>query len=134
MNSDSNTAAKTWSAFPGDLQEAIRRRAEEIYIRSGRTPGCDVANWMQAEEEILGEAADRDVSKIDSSKGARRAVVIRINGVDYIGEYSPETSDGYTPGEFAAGAAIPVRFDGDKMFVRRSNGQELETTLVKETG
>jgi len=38
---------------PADLHEAIRRRAEEIYVRSGRIPGRDVENWAQAEREIL---------------------------------------------------------------------------------
>jgi hypothetical protein len=129
MNSYSDSAPQTWSAFPGDLHEAIRRRAEEIYIRNGRIPGRDIANWMQAEAEILREAAARDVSK-----GTRRAVVIRLNGVEYIGEYSPATCDGYTPGEFAAGDPTPVRFEGDKMFVTRSNGKELQTTVVKKPG
>jgi hypothetical protein len=129
MHSKSESARKSWSAFPGDLHDAIRRRAEDIYVRNGRIPGRDVANWMQAEAEILREAADRDVSK-----GTRRAVVIRVNGVEYIGEYSQQTSDGYAPGEFAAGDPTPVRFEGDKMFVTRSNGKELETTVVKKPG
>ena len=38
-----------------------------------------------------------------------------------------EISDGYIPGEFGSGAAVSVRFEGDKMFVRRKNGKELET-------
>jgi Protein of unknown function (DUF2934) len=124
MSSNSESASKTWSAFPGDLHEAIRGRAKEIYIRNGCIPGRDVQNWMEAEEEILRE----------SKEAHRRAVVIRVNGVAYVGEYSPESSDGYVPGEFATGDPIPVRFERDKMFVQRANGKELETTLVKQTG
>ena len=64
----------------------------------------------------------------------RTAIVVRVNGVEYIGEYKPELSNGYVPGEFGTGAAVPVRIEGKKMFVRRPNGQELETRIVKKTG
>jgi hypothetical protein len=105
-------------------EEAIRRRAEEIYIRNGKVAGYDVHNWMQAEKEILREAAER--------AGRRTAVVINVNGIRYIGEYWGEFAEGYTPGEFAAGGSVPVRFEGDQMFVQRPNGRgELRTTLVK---
>jgi hypothetical protein len=111
-------------AAHADLQEAIRRRAEEIYIRNGRIPGRDAENWAQAEKEILTEAVSSD----------RRAVVVRVKGVQYLGEYDAASADGYTPGEFAKGEPVPVRFDGDKMFVKRPNGKELETTIVKALG
>ena len=109
-----------------DLRDAIAQRAREIYDRSGRVPGHDVENWVQAEAEILREYAERSARK--------RAIKVRVNGVEYIGEYSPELSDGYTPGEFSGGHLIPVRFVGDKMFVKRPNGKELETTIVKKVG
>jgi hypothetical protein len=112
------------STAPADLQEAIRRRAEEIYVRSGRIPGRDLDNWAQAESEILRESA----------QGRRTAVVVTVDGVKYIGEYDPASSGGYTPGEFGAGARVPVRFEGDKMFVKRPNGKELETTIVHKLG
>ena len=105
-----------------DLHQAIARRAEEIYIRNGRIPGRDLENWAQAESEILGglsEAAPR-----------RTAIVVKWDGVQYVGQYDPNSSDGYTPGEFAAGSPVPVRFDGDKMFVKRPNGKQLETTII----
>jgi hypothetical protein len=44
----------------------------------------------------------------------------------------PPSSDGYLPGEFDSGVAVPVRFEGDKMFVERPNGKVLETTIVKK--
>jgi len=105
-----------------DLHELIRRRAEEIYYQSGRIPGRDIENWTQAENEIL-------------SKGARRtAVVIKVNGVQCIGEYQPQFAAGYTPGEFAPGTPVSVRFQGDRMFIRRPNGLDLETTIVQRLG
>ena len=118
---DSNPVPKP-SPIDPRRQEAIRRRAEEIYIRSGRIPGRDVENWMQAETEVLSEAV---------THSHRTAVVIKVSGIRYVGEYSIETADGYAPGEFAAGDPVTVRFDGDKMFVKRNNGGVLQTTIVE---
>jgi hypothetical protein len=120
--------AKPLSSQPSvdpDLQQAIRRRAEEIYIRNGRIPGCDVENWAQAEREIQRELA--------AQSDRRSAIVVRVNGVQYVGEYSPASAESYVPGEFAAGAMVPVRFDGDRMFVKRPNGEELETKIVNQS-
>ena len=112
-----NSTARTPNA---NLQEAIRRRAEEIYIRKGKIPGHDLENWAQAEQEILREPLPRT------------AIVVRVAGAEYVGEYRSPSSDGYCPGEFGRGAAVPVRFQGDKMFVQRPNGKILETTIVKK--
>jgi hypothetical protein len=119
-------SSKSQGAAAEGVNEAIRRRAEEIYVRNGRIPGRDVENWVQAEKEILRETAE--------SSSRRKAVVINVNGIRYVGEYGLDSAEGYTPGEFAAGDSISVRFDGDKMFVKRRNGRELETTLVKPAG
>jgi Protein of unknown function (DUF2934) len=110
-----------------DRQDAIRRRAEEIYVRNGRKPGRDLDNWAQAEREIQQELLPSQAVRLP-------AIVVKVNGVQYIGEYSPEASDSYVPGEFDPGAPIPVRFEGDKMFVKRPNGKELETRIVKKIG
>ena len=109
--------------YAADLHDAIRRRAEEIYIQGGRMPGRDVDNWAQAEREILAQAQKRN---------RRAAIVIRVNGVQYVGEYLMESSDGYIPGEFGVGSSVAVRLEGDKMFVRRSNGKELVTRIVRK--
>jgi hypothetical protein len=110
------------SSIDPDHHEAIRRRAEEIYIRNGRISGRDLENWVQAETEILREA---------EAHSHRAAVVIKVSGVRYVGEYSVDAAAGYAPGEFAAGDPVTVRFDADKMFVRRNGGGELQTTIVK---
>jgi len=107
----------------GDLHDAVRRRAEEIYERSGRIPGRDIENWSQAEQEIRREAQQQRSVR-------RTAVVVKVNGVDYVGEYSSATA-GYTPGEFGAGDPVVVRFEEGKMYVRRPNGKELETRIVQ---
>ena len=118
---DSNGSGAAESA----MHEAIRHRAEEIYTRNGRIPGHDLENWAQAEQEIKREAM---------GAAPRKAVVVRVNGVQYFGEYHPDDCDGYQPGELGKGKVVPVRFAGNKMFVKRPNGKELETTIVKKIG
>jgi len=120
--------SKPWPK-PADQDDAIRRRAEEIYLRSERIAGRDLENWAQAEKEILAEAAERAAAQ----PSHRAAIVVTVNGVKYVGEYDPASCDGYTPGEFAKGTPVPVRFDGDKMIVSRPNGKELEARIVKTT-
>ena len=107
-----------------DLHDSIRRRAEEIYFRSGRIPGLDLQNWARAEKEILEE----------STPSRRTAVIIEVDGVHYVGEYAPISSAGYQPGEIDPGAPVQLRFEGEKMFLRRPNGVELETTIVERAG
>lgn len=122
-----NAAAKTpnpWPTPPAGQHESIRRRAEEIYIRSGKIPGHDLDNWAQAEQEILRESG--------ASPVRRTAIVVRVDGAEYIGEYRANSADGYRPGEFGPHASVPVRFEGGKMFVKRPNGKILETTIVKK--
>ena len=107
-----------------DLHERIRRRAEEIYFQGGCIPGRDLQNWALAEKEIFEE--------FRSSR--RTAVVVEVDGVQFVGEYTPVSSDGYQPGEINAGTPVELRFEGDKMFLRRPNGTELETTIVQRIG
>jgi hypothetical protein len=59
---------------------------------------------------------------------------VTVNGVKYVGEYDPAASEGYTPGEFDRGKPVPVRFEGERMFVKRPNGKELETRIAQKIG
>ena len=111
--------------YSPEVQEAIRRRATELYQRSGAVEGHDAENWYRAEAEILRESHTHPV---------RRAVVVNVQGVVYTGEYESTSADGYTPGEWKPGDAFPVRLAGDKLYLRRRNGQELKTTIVKRIG
>jgi len=45
------------------LEERIRRRAYELYIREGNQSGSELDDWLQAEEEIRSvqeEAIEKD--------------------------------------------------------------------------
>jgi hypothetical protein len=116
---------RTSGNYSPEMQEAIRRRATELYRRSGAIEGHDAENWYQAEAEILRESA---------TNPARRAVVVNLQGVVYTGEYESTSAEGYTPGEWKPGDPVPVRLAGDKLYLRRPNGKELQTTIVKRIG
>jgi len=117
--------AETSRKYSPQILEAIRRRATELYLRRGCIEGRDAENWYQAEAEIIRESG---------TGSARRAVVINVQGVVYTGEYESETADGYIPGEWQPGDPVPIRLAGDKLYLRRRNGRELQTTVVKRIG
>src|SRR5258708_27465649 len=111
--------------YSPELLEAIRRRATELYQQGGAVEGQDADNWYQAEAEIIRESVNRLT---------RRAVVINVQGVVYTGEYESSSADGYIAGEWKPGESIPIRFAGDKLYLRRRDGRELQTTVVKRIG
>ena len=45
------------TASNGNLEEQIRRRAYEIYLERGSTPGSEGDDWLVAEREVLSRAA-----------------------------------------------------------------------------
>jgi len=45
------------SEVPNDVLEQIAQRAYELYVWRGREDGHDLDDWLQAEAEIMGEAA-----------------------------------------------------------------------------
>jgi hypothetical protein len=109
-----------------EVQQAVSRRAREIYEQGGKVAGRDLENWTQAEAEIV-----RELSRLSDR---RLAFVVRVDGVQYVGEYSVATANGYAPGEFASGDPVPVRFVGNKMLVERPNGKVLETIVATNVG
>jgi len=117
--------ARTSENHSPEMLEAIRRRATELYKQRGALEGHDNENWYQAEAEILRESAPHLV---------RRAVIVNVQGVVYTGEYESTSADGYTPGEWKPGDPVPIRLSGDKLYLRRPNGRELQTTVVKRIG
>ena len=117
--------ARSSGNYSPQMREAIRRRATELYHRKGAVEGHDFENWYQAEAEILREFA---------ANAVLRAVVVNLQGVVYTGEYEAACAEGYTPGEWKSGDPVPARLAGDKLYLRRPNGQELQTTIVKRIG
>jgi hypothetical protein len=105
-------------------EDAIRRRAQQLFEQRGRVPGHEVEDWLQAEADLRRE----------SEAPAKAAfVLVKLEGVGYTGEYDPQHCDGYQPGEFAASAPTRIRIEQDKMFIQRPNGKELETRIVKRS-
>ena len=41
-----------------ELRDGIARRAYEIYVQRGGQNGQDVEDWLRAEKELSGKAAD----------------------------------------------------------------------------
>ena len=117
--------AQTHGNDSPQMREAIRHRAAELFRSSGSVGGRDAENWYQAEAEILRESAGSPL---------RRAVVVNVRGVVYTGEYECISAEGYVPGEWKPGDPVPVRLVGDKLYLRRPNGRELQTTIVKRIG
>ena len=108
-----------------EVEQAIRRRAERLYEERGCLPGHEVEDWLRAEAEVL-----REIELAQPPKPA--LVVIRFQGASYAGEYDANRCEGYTPGEFRTGAPVEVRFAADHMYVKRPNGKELATKVVRK--
>lgn len=105
--------------------ETLRRHGAQICEISHAAKRYDAENCYQAEAEVLRES---------TLQSLRRAIVVNIEGVVYTGEYECGAADGYVPGEWKAGDPIAVRVAGDKLYLRRRNGREIETTIVKRIG
>ncbi|MBZ5598575.1 MAG: DUF2934 domain-containing protein [Acidobacteriia bacterium] len=124
-----DATARAASRHPGpspqEREQAIRRRAQELYEQRGRVAGHEVEDWLRAEAEVM-----REVATALRRRSAH--IVVKVDGVTYTGEYDPESSAGYQPGEFAVGQPLQVRFEGDRMYIARSNHRELQARLVKK--
>jgi len=42
-----------------DMEEQIRTRAYELYVERGGTDGSDMADWLTAEQELLGMLVEK---------------------------------------------------------------------------
>ncbi len=42
----------TRAANSGPTEEQIRRRAYELYLERGASPGADISDWLRAEQEL----------------------------------------------------------------------------------
>ena len=41
-------------------ESEIRRRAYDLYLERGEQPGCDLDDWLQAEQELQGRNLRRE--------------------------------------------------------------------------
>jgi hypothetical protein len=41
------------------LEERIRLRAHQLYVERGNESGCELDDWLQAEEELAAEEEER---------------------------------------------------------------------------
>jgi hypothetical protein len=53
MKRDANEPTKRSLGNQSEVENRIRFRAYELYERRGRGDGCELDDWVQAEEEIL---------------------------------------------------------------------------------
>jgi hypothetical protein len=108
-----------------EMEQAIRRRAQEIYEAGGKTPGHEIEDWLRAEAEVM-----REVTAALRRRSAH--IVVKVDGVTYTGEYDPAACGGYHPGEFDAGQPLRVRFADDRMYITRPNHGELQARVVRK--
>jgi Protein of unknown function (DUF2934) len=57
------TRTKEFSSENLSLEEQIRRRAHELSLQRGDQPGSALADWLQAEDEILRARKDARVDE-----------------------------------------------------------------------
>jgi Protein of unknown function (DUF2934) len=103
------------------LQQAIVKRARELWEARGREEGHAEEDWLRAEADV----------KASIQKTA--CIVVRVRGTTYVGEYDLGRCDCYKPGDLQKGTTIPVRFENDKMYVGLPGQKELETRVVGKT-
>lgn len=126
------------------LEEAIGRRARELYELSGRVAGNDLHNWLQAEAELTGKIAkqqkpsdDKDVAQIvHPSPGPvnRKPALfnVKVDGVLYTLEYDSNHCDAYRPGMLKKGQPLELRLEDNKLYVKLPDSKELETKIIKK--
>ena len=129
------------------LEEAIARRARELYELRGRVEGHDLEDWLQAEAEMTGKIAKQEKPSDDTRRAeqivqppAPAAPVnrkpaffnVKVDGVLYTVEYDSNHCDSYRPGMLKRGQPLQLRLEEDKLYVKLPNSKELETKVIKK--
>jgi hypothetical protein len=108
----------------GEVHEAIVRRARELWEQRGRIDGHASEDWAQAEAEIREQLA--------ASRGASAALLsVKCHAFVYTCRYD-RNCVAYRPGDFAPGDPIHFRVADDKLYLKLSDGDELETTIIRK--
>lgn len=56
---------------------------------------------------------------------------VELNGVIYVCSYWPRWRWSYEPNDFVVNDAIDVRISGKHLFIKRPNGKELKTAIIR---
>lgn len=134
------------------LQEAITRRAGELYQQRGCVDGHALEDWLQAEAEVTAqfrsqENASEEKPASESSSDAEKPkppaldapvsrksgfFKLKVDDVIYTVEYDPARCDSYRPGMLRKGQPVELRFEDDRIFMKLPNSRELEAKVVKK--
>jgi hypothetical protein len=60
-------------------------------------------------------------------------ISVQKDNLVYVGDYLAKRKGSYRPGDLIVNDPIAFRIDGDKLILKRPNGEELKTKLVKTT-
>lgn len=71
MNGENTEQLPGQLANDEGMRERISRRAYEIYLSRGCEPGCEMEDWLQAENEILASSTEEQPPTVedDETKG-----------------------------------------------------------------
>lgn len=68
MNGENTEQLHQRLANDEEVRTRISMRAYEIYLSRGCEPGCEVEDWLQAENEVLASSAeDQPLPKVTDS-------------------------------------------------------------------
>ena len=129
------------------LEEAIGRRARELYDLRGRVEGHDLEDWLQAEAELTGKIEKQEKPSHEktcvegtewpsppAAPANRKPAFfnVKVDGVLYTVEYDSNRCDSYNPGMLKKGQPLQLRLEDNKLYVKLPNNQELETKVIKK--
>ena len=78
-----------------------------------------------------GKLLDVEVKVYDNDRADYYYITVQLGQMTYVGEYRAAFLWSYEPKEWVVNDPIEVRFEKDKMFIKRPNGKELKTKVVK---
>lgn len=58
-------------------------------------------------------------------------ISIELDGMVYVGSYYPRWRWSYSPTDFIVNDPVEVRIDGNHLVIKRPNGKELKTAIVR---
>jgi len=68
MNGENTEQLPEQLANDEGMRVRISSRAYEIYLSRGCEPGCEVADWLQAENEILASSTEEQPPAVEDAE------------------------------------------------------------------